>query len=106
MLQPFFPIDPEVLKPPPKLHRSGSIIKEFSLNTSTHGIPSIPRSESIPNRIFWSISSVIFAGMMIYFIIQAFVLLLISIADIRVGDCRMASSIPCVDYLQLLFITK
>ena len=66
-----FPIDREALKPQSKFHRRVSIVKEFSLNTSTHGIPSIARSTSIPNRIFWTISSIVFAGIMIYFIVAA-----------------------------------
>ena len=66
-----FPITPESLKPHPKFQRRISIVKEFSLNTSTHGIPSIARSTSIPNRIFWIISSVVFAGIMAFFVIQA-----------------------------------
>lgn len=66
-----FPINPEVLKPHSKIQRPRSIIKEYALNTSTHGIPSIARSEDIPSRIFWSISSTIFTGIMMYFIVQA-----------------------------------
>jgi hypothetical protein len=64
-------IDPEIVKPDPKLRRRGSIIKDFSLNTSTHGIPRIARSQSIPNRLFWSIALIICAGFMTYFIVQA-----------------------------------
>ena len=66
-----FPIDPEALKPDPKLRRRVSIIKEFGLNTSTHGIPGIARSENIPNRIFWTIAFLIFTGIMIYFVVEA-----------------------------------
>ncbi|CAF1499272.1 unnamed protein product [Rotaria sordida] len=66
-----FPIDAEVLKADPKSRRTGSIIKEFSLNTSTHGIPGIARSQSIQNRIFWCISTLIFTGVMIFFITQS-----------------------------------
>jgi hypothetical protein len=66
-----FQVDQEALKPDPKLPRRGSIIREFSLNTSTHGIPSIARSRSIQNRIFWSVSTLIFAGIMMYFVIES-----------------------------------
>ncbi|CAF3383250.1 unnamed protein product [Rotaria sp. Silwood1] len=66
-----FPRNPEVLEPLPKRQRASSIIKEFSLNTSTHGLPGIARSQSIPNRIFWSISTLAFTGIMLYFIVQA-----------------------------------
>lgn len=51
--------------------RRRSILREFSLNTSTHGLPGIARSETIPNRIFWSISTLIFTGVMIYFVVQS-----------------------------------
>ena len=49
-----------------------SIIKDFSSTTSTHGIPGIARSQSIHNRMFWTISFLVFAGIMIYFLIQSF----------------------------------
>lgn len=54
-----------------KRERKLSIIREFSLNTSTHGIPGIARSENKYNRIFWSISLMLFIGIMVYFITTA-----------------------------------
>lgn len=66
-----FPINAEFLKPEPQLQRPRVIIRDFSLNTSTHGIPGIARSQSIHNRIFWSVSFVTFTGITFYFIIQA-----------------------------------
>ena len=48
--------------------RRRSIIREFSLNTSTHGLPGIARSESIHNRVFWSISFLGFTIITIYFV--------------------------------------
>lgn len=48
-----------------------SIIREFCLNTSTHALPGIARSASLPNRLFWSISFIIFMGLMIYSIVAA-----------------------------------
>ncbi|CAF0721362.1 unnamed protein product [Adineta ricciae] len=39
-----FPISADALKPDPKFHRRRSIVREFSLNTSTHGIPGIART--------------------------------------------------------------
>ncbi|CAF3823949.1 unnamed protein product [Adineta steineri] len=54
-----------------KWRRRHSIVREFSLNTSTHGIPGIARSESIHNRVFWSISFIGFAAIMVYFIVKA-----------------------------------
>ncbi|CAF0968518.1 unnamed protein product [Rotaria sp. Silwood1] len=52
-------------------HRRRSIIREFCLNTSTHALPGIARSESFHNRAFWSISFLIFTGIMIYFILKS-----------------------------------
>jgi hypothetical protein len=66
-----FPIDAEALKPEPNFHRRRSIIREFSLNTSTHGIPGIARSQTIHNRIFWSLSFLLFTGIMLYFVTGA-----------------------------------
>ncbi|CAF1156566.1 unnamed protein product [Rotaria sordida] len=54
-----------------KRPRRRSIIREFCLNTSTHALPGIARSESIHNRIFWSVSFIGFAVIMIYFIVKA-----------------------------------
>ena len=68
-----FPIDPEALKPDPKYRRRVSIIKEYSLNTSAHGIPGIARSQSIRNRLFWSISLLVFTGIMIFFVVQSII---------------------------------
>ncbi len=66
-----FPVNAEALKPDPTAHRRRSIIREFSLNTSTHGIPGIARSQSIHNCIFWTASLLIFTGIMLYFVIQS-----------------------------------
>ena len=51
--------------------RRRSIIREFALNTSTHALPGIARSQSKHNRIFWSISFLTFTGIMIYFVVQS-----------------------------------
>ena len=48
-----------------------SIISEFFLNTSIHGLPRIARSQGIHNRIFWSVSFIIFTTIMVFFVIQA-----------------------------------
>ena len=67
-----FPIRSEALKDEKYLFsRRRSILREFSLNTSTHGIPGIARSRSVPNRVFWSVSLVIYTSIMLYFIIQS-----------------------------------
>ena len=54
-----------------KQHQSRSIIRDFCLNTSTHGLGGIARSGNIYNRLFWSISFIIYMGIMIYFIVKA-----------------------------------
>ena len=54
-----------------KLRRRRSIIREFSLNTSTHGLPGMARSESNHNFIFWLISFLAFTVIMIYFVTRA-----------------------------------
>jgi hypothetical protein len=65
-----FLIDAAALKDNKNWHRRRSIIREFSLNTTAHGFGGIVRSESIPNRIFWSICTVAFIGIMFYFVTQ------------------------------------
>ncbi|CAF1025436.1 unnamed protein product [Rotaria sp. Silwood1] len=63
--------DVPVVQPKNKVSRRLSIIREFSLNTSTHALPGIARSESLHNRIFWSLSFISFTGLMIYFVVKA-----------------------------------
>jgi hypothetical protein len=65
-----FRVDAEALKSEPK---SRPIIKEFSLNTSMHGIPGVARSESKHNRFFWAVSFLAFTGIMFYFIVAAII---------------------------------
>jgi hypothetical protein len=48
--------------------RRRSILREFALSTSTHGLPGIARSQSKHNCIFWSVSFFIFTGVMVYFV--------------------------------------
>ncbi|CAF0767303.1 unnamed protein product [Adineta ricciae] len=69
------PVNTEnLLMSTPKLRRNNtSIIKEFSFNTSMHGIPGIARSESLLNRAFWSVSFLIFTGIMLYFVVQSII---------------------------------
>ncbi|CAF3610006.1 unnamed protein product [Rotaria sp. Silwood1] len=66
-----FPVDAEALKPDLKLHRRRSIIRDFSLNTSTHGVPGIARRQSIHNRIFWIVSTLVFTGIMLFFVVES-----------------------------------
>ena len=66
-----FPVNADALKPDPKLPKPREIIRDFSLNTSTHGIPGIARSESLQNCIFWTVSFLSFVGITCYFIVQA-----------------------------------
>jgi hypothetical protein len=65
-----FVIGPKTIKVRRKPDRRRTIIREFALNTSTHGIPGIARSQSIHNTIFWSICFTVFAGITLYFVVQ------------------------------------
>ena len=67
------PVDNNVWKLDPARQRARSIIREFALNTSTHAIPGIARSQSMANRIFWSISFISFTGIMVYFIAKSII---------------------------------
>ena len=58
-------------KPEERKPRRRSIIREFALNTSTHGLPGMARSESKHNCFFWTVSFFIFLGIMTFFITQA-----------------------------------
>ena len=60
-----------VIKDEKKLRRRVSIIQEFGLNTTAHGLPGIARSESVYNRVFWILTFLCFTGIMIYFITTA-----------------------------------
>ena len=51
--------------------RRRSIIREFALNTSTHALPSIARSENKHGRLFWAFSFILFTGIMVFFIVQS-----------------------------------
>lgn len=66
-----FPIDDQPVEDKNKCHGCLSIIQEFSQNTTAHGLPGIVRSQSIHNRVYWSIALISFTGFMIYLIIQA-----------------------------------
>lgn len=50
------------------VHRRRSIVRDFALTTSAHGIPGIARSRTLPNRLFWSICFVAFASITLYFV--------------------------------------
>ena len=65
------PIDTKRTKPQVKAPRRRSIIREFALNTSTHGIPGIARGRSKYSRLFWTVSLLIFAGIMLFFIVSS-----------------------------------
>ncbi|CAF0822138.1 unnamed protein product [Adineta ricciae] len=58
-------------KPEQRKPRRRSIIREFALNTSTHGLPGIARSESKHNCLFWTASFVVFLAVMTFFITQS-----------------------------------
>jgi hypothetical protein len=67
-LDSIFTIDTEGAKVRRQVRRRRSIIREFGLNTSTHGIPGIARSRSIQNTIFWSVCFTVFAAITLYFV--------------------------------------
>ena len=50
-----------------------TILREFALTSSTHGLPSIARSQSKHNCIFWSVSCLIFIGVMVWFVTQTII---------------------------------
>jgi hypothetical protein len=50
--------------------RRRSIVREFALNASTHGLLGIARSQSKHNCLFWTIAFLIFTGTMIYFVTE------------------------------------
>ena len=69
---------PTVLPPDPnapvaeeRLARRRSIVRKFALHTSTHGLPGIARGQTTHNRLFWSISLLIFTAIMLYFVIRS-----------------------------------
>ena len=68
-----YPVDTDGRNTVALRQQARSIIREFSLNTSTHGIPGIARSESVSNRVFWTISTLIFTGVMVYFITESII---------------------------------
>ena len=55
----------------PSLSPVRAIIRDFSHNTSSHGIPGIARSSSTVNRSYWILSTLTFTAIMIYFITEA-----------------------------------
>ena len=55
------------------LHSRRSIIREFALNTSTHAVPGIARSQTVSNRIFWTVSFLSFTAVMLYFVTQSII---------------------------------
>lgn len=61
----------DVWKPEAARPRRRSIMREFALNTSTHALPGIARSQSKHNCIFWTISFLAFTGIMTFFIVQS-----------------------------------
>ena len=65
-----FPADKPTVKPDRRRYGWQSIIQHFAHNTSAHGIPRIARSQSINNRIFWTVSFLAFSGITLYFVVQ------------------------------------
>ena len=63
-----FTVQPAKVKGREKSHGRRSIIRDFALTTSAHGIPGIARSRTPQNRLFWSISFVAFTSITLYFV--------------------------------------
>ena len=66
-----FRVNKDALKPEETDGKPGTIVKEFCLNTSAHGLAGIARSRSICNCLFWTIPTLGFMGVMTFLIIQA-----------------------------------
>jgi hypothetical protein len=67
------PQDSTVMKDETNKSDPCSIIFDYCLNASTHGLLGIARSASLHNRVFWSISVLGFTGLMIYFVVNAII---------------------------------
>jgi hypothetical protein len=65
------PVTTEAQKTEASKLRRRSIVREYALNASTHGLFGIARSESKPNCIFWTISFLTFTGIMIFFVTRS-----------------------------------
>jgi hypothetical protein len=65
------PMTQEAWKPESPKSGRRSIIREFALTTSAHGLPSIARSQTKHNCILWIIACLVFTGIMLSFIIQS-----------------------------------
>jgi hypothetical protein len=51
--------------------RRRSIVIDYLLATSTHGLRSVGRAYSIRNRVFWIIIFTVASGLMLYFVVSA-----------------------------------
>lgn len=50
--------------------KARTILREFCLNTSVHGLSGIARSQSIVNRVYWSVTCIGFIALTIYFCVE------------------------------------
>ena len=66
-----FPINKDSLKPNDREEKPGVIVKEFCLNTSAHGFAGIARSRNLFSCLFWTIPTLGFLSVMIFFIVKA-----------------------------------
>ncbi len=85
-----FPINAEALKLEPRFHRHRPIIREYSLITSTDGVPGIVISATIHNRIFWTVLFLIITDIIIYFITQSI------IAYFSYSGCEFDGRVSCI----------
>jgi hypothetical protein len=89
----------EAWRPKSSRLRRRTIIREFALMTSIHGLPSIARSENKHNCIFWSISCVIFIGIMIFSVGQAIINYFQYPTQISVSiDVEQSQAFPAVTF--------
>ena len=68
-----FRVSKDALKPELPDEKPRTIVKEFCLNTSAHGLGGIARSRTIWNCLFWTIPTLAFMGVMIFLIVQAII---------------------------------
>ncbi|CAF0987730.1 unnamed protein product [Rotaria sp. Silwood1] len=64
-------VDEKTIDSKPIPVRRRSLVREFCLITSIHGLPGAARSTNILNFIFWSLSFICFMGFLVYFVVTA-----------------------------------
>ena len=97
----------EVLQDNSKTEKTAfNIIKTWFLNSPTHGIRRISRANSIPGRLFWSFTFLIFTTLMsifIYTVIMNFIAHPTKIS-LSVRQYRDPDHIPTVTFCKEIFL--